>query len=497
MASELALDGAVRSLQAVAAAPELYAALASSPAPALLAALLAHDNADIAAAALEVLRELTDGDEDAGAGDGDGGAALVASLTAAGALDAVVARLPGLDESVPEEAAAAADALAVLQNAVEVDPAAAASSLSTGPLLPWLLSRCAPPKKGAPPLTSVAGAASETLAALAQASPAAAAAAVAADGVDALLRGIGAYRSRDAADGDEKEHVANLFDALAALLLLPAGRASFVDAEGVELMLLLLKRRRAAAAGALRALDYGTTRSPAAASRLVAAGGLAPLFAAFMASSRAGRRSRRDDAEADERCVSILANVLDGLDPSTADDPAAVTAARGRVLAKFAEADCEKCDRLLELFARFDDRAAAAAASLAAAAAAGDEAAADPGLAAAEVADAGGAAADAAALVAGHAWASGGDAVRRRLLAGLHARAVPLASVRDRLAARRAAVEDGGDAAGAAADRRRLGALIACLGGEEATEEKEGTVKREGDPPVDGDTPAGKRARGE
>ena len=80
MASELALDGAVRSLQAVAAAPELYAALASSPAPALLAALLAHDNADIAAAALEVLRELTDGDEDAGAGDGDGKNAALRDL---------------------------------------------------------------------------------------------------------------------------------------------------------------------------------------------------------------------------------------------------------------------------------------------------------------------------------------------------------------------------------------------------------------------------------
>ena len=477
MESELELDAAVRRFRAVASFPELYTCLASTAAPSLLASLLAHDNTDVAGAVLEVVQELTD-DEPAG-DDPDGAAALVSALADTGALDAVVARIAALDESIAEEAESIYVGLAALQNVVEIDVAPRATSLARGPLLPWLLVRVTIKA----PFSPVTGAASETLALLTQTSPDAADALVAGGGVDALLRGVGAYRTADAATPDEKEHVANLFAALAAVLLTPAGRAAFVDAEGVDLMLLLLKRRRAAGGGALKTLDYALTRCPAAAAALVARGGLGPIFAAFMATSRAARRSRSDDADADGRAVSIVASLLDGL-TAAADGGGAVVGATPppppppeaaallrRVQAKFVEADHEKVDRLLELYARFDGAAVTAAARVSAAAAAGDADAGDPSLAAAQVADAGGAAAEAAALVAAHAWASGDAGVRARIVAGLHARRTPLASLRGRVAARRDAAAEGDDAAAAAVDKARLDRLIVGMGGGGGEEE--------------------------
>ena len=45
----------------------------------------------------------------------------------------------------------------------------------------------------------------------------------------------------DTQSSEEEELVANLFDCLSACLMLPANKAVFVEAEGLELMLLVLK----------------------------------------------------------------------------------------------------------------------------------------------------------------------------------------------------------------------------------------------------------------
>ena len=62
MASELDLDEEVRRLQAIAGYPELYPELVRLGAVPSILTLLSHDNGDIAASALELLRELTDAD---------------------------------------------------------------------------------------------------------------------------------------------------------------------------------------------------------------------------------------------------------------------------------------------------------------------------------------------------------------------------------------------------------------------------------------------------
>ena len=60
--SEVDLDEEVRRLGAVAGSPHLYPDLVQAGVLPSLLALLAHDNGDIAAAVLDLLRELTDAD---------------------------------------------------------------------------------------------------------------------------------------------------------------------------------------------------------------------------------------------------------------------------------------------------------------------------------------------------------------------------------------------------------------------------------------------------
>ena len=57
---------------------------------------------------------------------------------------------------------------------------------------------------------------------------------------------------------------------------------------GIELMLLILKQKRVARAGALKALDFATTRSPANCERFVDQFGLKTIFATFMGKGKVG-----------------------------------------------------------------------------------------------------------------------------------------------------------------------------------------------------------------
>ncbi|KAK2076040.1 hypothetical protein QBZ16_001376 [Prototheca wickerhamii] len=393
--SEIELDEAINALQAVAAAPELYPVLVEAGAPETLVSLLSHDNADVAGSVLELLAELVG--EDAAEEALDPTLALVAALEAAGLLSALGQRLTSLDERVPEEAAAARAALNVLQALVELDPAASPRVLgATGA---WLLGR----------LTGAGEAGA----------------------VDALLRAISPYRKRDAADADEREYVESLFAALCALLIEPAARRDFVEAEGVELMVLVLKGRRPCRLAALRALDFAATECPEAAARLVARGGLGALFGAFM--GRVGARGRREEREEEEaRAVSLVCTLLCLLPPA---EPAFA-----RVAAKFVEAEHEKVDRLMEVLFRHEARVQAGEARLVAREGADP----DPDALLLARLDAGLFTLQQCALIAGALWRVGDAGIRRRILTLLHQRARALSTLRDVILGRLEALGDDG-----------------------------------------------------
>ena len=406
--------------------------------------LLSHENADIAGAVLEVLQELTDVDDEGGEGEENddvealaaSAASLAQSFVGAGGGEAAAERLSAFDESVPEEANFLFAGLGALLNMAELDEGCArsfvgasvsgskgggdegktAAAPTTKKLLPWLLRRISSSPStsaAASEFSSIAQAASELVSTLAQAGTAGALSVVAAGGVDSLLRALARYRKRAPApgSGDELEHVANLFDALCALMLRPEGREAFVESEGVELMLLLIRKHgsgsgsgsgekeaaggeaksnklaaasaTALASQALRCLEFVTTSggdggggeaSPsaaaAAAKRFVEGGGLGPLFGGFMGRSRLGRGSggSKRDKSGQRACLSLVVNLLQRLDPE-GEEEAAETGEEGttpdapspfaRVLSKFRESNFEKLDRLVDL-------AAAASASLAA-----------------------------------------------------------------------------------------------------------------------------------
>lgn len=79
-----------------------------------------------------------------------------------------------------------------------------------------------------------------------------------------------------------------------------------------------------------------------------------PLPTAPQAKIRGQRGEKDVETEVEERCVSIIANLLEGL-----AGPSATAAERERgsgrwerVASKFVESEFEKCDRLMEVYFR-------------------------------------------------------------------------------------------------------------------------------------------------
>lgn len=73
---------------------------------------------------------------------------------------------------------------------------------------------------------------------------------------------------------------------MCAFVLMARVPGACAQAEGVELMWLMLANKRQSRYGALKLLDYATTRYSAPCEKLVDLGGLKHLFGAFMGKAR-------------------------------------------------------------------------------------------------------------------------------------------------------------------------------------------------------------------
>lgn len=439
--SEIELDEAVRAMTAVATSPELYPDLVTTGAVATLISLLHHENGDIAAAAIELLSELTDADavEDSEAE----AAVLVTALLEGGLLEALVQRLQSLNESIAEEAAAVYNALSLIENAVELQPDTAAVAAAHPGLFEWMLKRLRP-KTAADGNKQYTA---EVLAVILQSGGEAARKKfVQVNGVELMLRAVAPYKARDPETAEEEEFVENAFDVLCAVLMEPGAKKAFVEADGAELMALILKARTAARAGALKCLDFATTRCPPACDQLVDFGGLGTVFALFMGKlkpkkSQNGGRKNRDAsvvAEEEERCMSLVCNLLSDVTSETR---------RARVAAKFAENEFEKCDRLMEIYSLYEQRVKEGEAEIAARyqqdGQEDDEEEIDQDEVLMARLDAGLFTLQQAAIVAAELWAVGDVGVRKRLLSLLHQRGRTLSSLRNVLVERRATLAAG------------------------------------------------------
>lgn len=109
-----------------------------------------------------------------------------------------------------------------------------------------------------------------------------------------------------------RRFIDSVFDALCSALLVASNRLSFVDAEGLELMLMVLKSKRFVGMGALKAIDFATTKCRPACERLVDIMGLKSTFACFMGKGKVAKRKGEEGQEQQvtERALSIVFNLL-------------------------------------------------------------------------------------------------------------------------------------------------------------------------------------------
>lgn len=124
-------------------------------------------------------------------------------------------------------------------------------------LLRWLLARIGRTRE----MDSNKLYASELLAILLQGSAANQRRFAAAGGVDSVLvQAIAPYRKEDPKGGEEEEFLQNCFDVLCSALMCKEGRAEFHKSQGIDLMVVILKGKRLARYGALKTIDFATTR---------------------------------------------------------------------------------------------------------------------------------------------------------------------------------------------------------------------------------------------
>eukprot|EP00804_Cyclotella_cryptica_P018273 CCRYP_017649-RA/>CCRYP_017649-RA protein AED:0.04 eAED:0.04 QI:1326/1/1/1/0.66/0.5/4/414/413 len=229
------------------------------------------------------------------------------------------------------------------------------------------------------------------------------------DGMEILLLSIAAYRKADPQIEVECEFLENVFDALAASLLRADNVADFVQKEGIELMLRCIREKVHSGGGALKVLNFalsGSAQEGASETETTAennhpshpnqiyknacevfvhAGGLKLLFPLYMArksvipcpaacseggselakkamtgtngaerskrAKRAAHARKKWLAEVEENVINVMYALTRHIEKDSKYD------SYSRLLVKFVEEECEKCDRTIELCLKYDEKA--------------------------------------------------------------------------------------------------------------------------------------------
>ncbi|KAJ4292705.1 hypothetical protein N0V90_009368 [Kalmusia sp. IMI 367209] len=358
MESEGDLDESIKGLSILSEHSELYEEFAKNAAATKLVELLAHDNTDIAIAAIEMISEFTDEDVEAEQEQWD---ALVSAFLEADLLGLLVSNFARFDEANPEDASGVYHSLSVIENLLS-QPANTETVGKEEKLLDWLLSRIQQAEK---PTTQNKQYASEILSILTQSSRPNRKRFIEANGVEIFLTQLAPYRRHEPEkESEEEEYMENLFNCLTSLVDEPEGKLKVLEAEGVELCLLMVRDGKTSKSRSLKVLDHvcgyaefapsdetemngsnsenkgkkaieslPNTAAPVC-EKVVEARGLKPIFSTFM-------KTKKHDPETTEHILGIFASLLRSL-PGDNDS-------RFRVLAKFLEKDYEKINKLVAL----------------------------------------------------------------------------------------------------------------------------------------------------
>ncbi|KAM5135138.1 beta-catenin-like protein 1 [Mantella aurantiaca] len=155
------------------------------------------------------------------------------------------------------------------------------------------------------------------------------------------------FKRHDPITAEEQEMMENLFDGLCSCLMLSSNRERFLRGEGLQLMNLMLREKKMSRCSALRVLDHAMIGPEGSDNchKFVDILGLRTIFPLFMKSPKKMKKSGVSEKEHEEHVCSIMASLLRNLRGQQ----------RTRLLSKFTENDCEKVDRLMELYFKYLD----------------------------------------------------------------------------------------------------------------------------------------------
>ncbi|XP_055366355.1 beta-catenin-like protein 1 [Betta splendens] len=338
MESELDLNDIIQEMHVIATMPDLYHLLVELNAVHSLLGLLSHENTHVAIAVVDLLQELTD--IDTLHESEEGAEVLIDALLEGQVVALLVQNMERLDEQVKEEADGIYNTLAIIENMAEFRPGLCTEAAQQG-LMQWLLKRI----KAKMPFDANKLYCSEILAILLQNNDGTRELLGEMDGIDVLLQQLSVFKRHNPATAEEQEMMENLFDALCSCLMLASNRDRFLKGEGLQLMNLMLREKKMSRTSALKVLDHGMIGPEGADNchKFVDILGLRTIFPLFMKTPKKMKKTGASEKEHEEHVCSIIASMLRNLKSQQ----------RSRLLNKFTENDCEKVDRLMELFFKY------------------------------------------------------------------------------------------------------------------------------------------------
>ncbi len=183
------------------------------------------------------------------------------------------------------------------------------------------------------------------------------------NGIESLLQSIALYRKEQPKTDLEIEMLENSSMILSSCISFSTlNLSSFLEGQGVELVIRCLKERMHAGGSCLKLLDFfgAEETHKIAAEKLVTAGGLKYVFPIFVGrripkpatqASRTPKAKHKWLAELKAQTIRIFYSLTIHLDSQSPQD------AKSRFIAKFVEDDLKYCDRLVELLLEYDERA--------------------------------------------------------------------------------------------------------------------------------------------
>ncbi|KAK9461882.1 Catenin-beta-like protein [Lipomyces oligophaga] len=368
MDSEVELDKSVKYLSLLTEHTDLYKAFVDFNGLELVLTLLGHDNTDIVITTLQLLEELTD--EDTEAEEKDLGI-LLDAIDKQSVVSSVISSLRRLDilsrsrvlGASDDEGAGVFQALNIIENLTVsqaiVDTLFMKNEQDTG-LLSWMLERllinewpCTQNKQYCCELLSIVLQKSyiSTSVFCAYSCKDSTTGEIL-EGVDILLRVIAPFRKSDPPEEMDEtfELFQNAFDSLFVAVQNSEGKQLFIKNEGFDLLVPILKHGGSLGkAKTAKLIDHAlsTGRSRDIAIYFCEAGGLGPLFHAFMSSRYIDPKYHRIGGR--EKTSRVALDDLLGTVSSLFRNLPEISSHKNKLLARFIERKFEKTIRLLTL----------------------------------------------------------------------------------------------------------------------------------------------------